>query len=322
MPVKVLNVAEKPSVAKGISNILAGQGPAPRHRPGGTNYNGIYEFGCQINGENVDMVFTSVLGHLLELEFIEPYRKWDACKPGELFTIPVEKKVGKDKEGLEKTLKTEAKACQRLILWLDCDLEGENIAFEVLEVCKKANPRLQIHRARFSALIPREIFHALNNLVQPNKNQSEAVNARMEIDLRLGAAFTRFQTKKLQNRFEGVGEEGPISYGPCQFPTLGFVVDQYKKIEGFREEEFWRIQMGYTEGGGGGGGEGGRGGGGGMTMFNWERVRLFDEAACVVLYAMVVEAGKARVTHVDCRPERKLRPKPLSTVELQKKASK
>jgi len=59
-----------------------------------------------------------------------------------------------------------------------------------------------------------------------------------------------------------------------------------------------------------------------MTMFNWERVRLFDEAACVVLYAMVVEAGKARVTHVDCRPERKLRPKPLSTVELQKKASK
>jgi len=316
MPVKVLNVAEKPSVAKGISNILAGQGPAPRHRPGGTNYNGVYEFGCQINGENVDMVFTSVLGHLLELDFIEPYRKWDACKPGELFTIPVEKKVGKEKEGLEKTLKTEAKACQRLILWLDCDLEGENIAFEVLEVCKKANPRLQVHRARFSALIPREIFHALNNLVQPNKNQSEAVNARMEIDLRLGAAFTRFQTKKLQNRFEGVGEEGPISYGPCQFPTLGFVVDQYKKIEAFREEEFWRIQMGYTE-------EGGRerGRGGGMTMFNWERGRLYDEAACVVLYAMVVEAGEARVTHVDKSPVTKVRPRPLATVELQKKAS-
>lgn len=43
-----------------------------------------------------------------------------------------------------------------------------------------------------------------------------------------------FQTFKLQNRFDGVGEHGPISYGPCQFPTLGFVVDRYKRIQEFQ----------------------------------------------------------------------------------------
>ena len=45
---------------------------------------------------------------------------------------------------------------------------------------------------------------------------------RMEIDLRIGAAFTRFQTLRLQARFPQLGMS-VISYGSCQFPTLGFV---------------------------------------------------------------------------------------------------
>lgn len=56
---------------------------------------------------------------------------------------------------IKRTLENEARNCQWLILWLDCDREGENIAFEVVEVCTQVNRNLNIWRARFSALIDR-----------------------------------------------------------------------------------------------------------------------------------------------------------------------
>ena len=63
-----------------------------------------------------------------------------------------------------------------------------------------ANPRLAIKRARFSALILRDLERAINNLVAPNQNEAHAVDVRQEIDLRIGASFTRFQTLLLQVR--------------------------------------------------------------------------------------------------------------------------
>ena len=36
-----------------------------------------------------------------------------------------------------------------------------------------------------------------------------------------------------------------VSYGPCQFPTLGFIVDRYKKIKDFVPEKFWSITLKY-----------------------------------------------------------------------------
>ena len=36
-----------------------------------------------------------------------------------------------------------------------------------------------------------EIFRAVNNLTQPNEKDAMAVDARTEVDLRIGAVFTR-----------------------------------------------------------------------------------------------------------------------------------
>ena len=57
-----------------------------------------------------------------------------------------------------------------------------------------------------------------------------------------GAAFTRFQTLRLQKVFPEVLADKLISYGSCQFPTLGFVVERYKAREQFQPEQFWKIE--------------------------------------------------------------------------------
>ena len=63
-------------------------------------------------------------------------------------------------------------------MWLDCDREGENIAFEVMDVCKDSNKNLAIFRAHFSALTKSDISKALNNLKEPDKALSDSVEAR------------------------------------------------------------------------------------------------------------------------------------------------
>ena len=57
-----------------------------------------------------------------------------------------------------------------------------------------------------------------------------------------GAAFTRFQTLRLQKVFPDVLSDHLISYGSCQFPTLGFVVERYKQVQEFVAEPFWKLK--------------------------------------------------------------------------------
>lgn len=97
-----------------------------------------------------------------------------------------------------------------------------------------------------------------------------------------GAAFTRFQTLRLQKVFPQVLAERLISYGSCQFPTLGFVVERFKARESFQSESFWKIEVTHEQDEarvvGGGDGDGGKQ----VAKFVWKRGRLFDQLACQV----------------------------------------
>lgn len=42
--------------------------------------------------------------------------------------------------------------------------------------------------------------------------------------------------------FSNVLNDQLISYGSCQFPTLGFVVERYKAVQAFIPEPFWKIK--------------------------------------------------------------------------------
>ncbi len=83
----------------------------------------------------------------------------------------------------------------------------------MIDVCRRANPRLVIKRARFSALVRGELVRSMAQLAAPDENASRAVDARQELDLRIGASFTRFQTLLLQARHVSGG--GPAADGPC-----------------------------------------------------------------------------------------------------------
>jgi len=58
-----------------------------------------------------------------------------------------------DKKDIEKNLQQEARRAQTLMIWTDCDREGEHIGYEVTTVCRRANARITVQRARFSAII-------------------------------------------------------------------------------------------------------------------------------------------------------------------------
>ncbi|KAK3211450.1 hypothetical protein Dsin_016156 [Dipteronia sinensis] len=309
--INVLNVAEKPSVAKAVAGILS-RNQGLRVRDGRSRYNKIFEFDYAIRGQPCHMLMTSVTGHLMELDFEDRYRKWHSCDPADLYLAPVRKIVPEDKMDIKRTLDEEARRCQWLVLWLDCDREGENIAFEVIEVCRAVNHHLVLRRARFSALIDREIHQAVQNLVDPNQWFADAVDARQEIDLRIGASFTRFQTMLLKDRFciDSATDDRNLvlSYGPCQFPTLGFIVERYWEIQAHEPEEFWTINFTHRSDEG-------------IATFNWMRGHLFDYTCAVIIYEMCVQEPTATVTKVRQQEKLKYPPYPLSTIELEKRAS-
>lgn len=91
---------------------------------------------------------------------------------------------------MQKTLEREIRGCAGLIIWTDCDREGENIGFEIINVCTAVKSNLRIFRAKFSEITGVSVWRALQNLEQPNKNISDAVDVRQELDLRIGNTLT------------------------------------------------------------------------------------------------------------------------------------
>jgi DNA topoisomerase-3 len=173
----------------------------------------------------------------------------------------------------------------------------------------EGNSRIEVKRARFSNIERAHVIQAARNPVTLDERQANAVRARIEIDLRTGAAFTRILTNTLKPMVKAVDENlKVISYGSCQFPTLGFVVDRYFKVRNFVPEPFWSIKVAHKKGDV-------------QATFNWARNHIFDRMTVVILYERCLMAKTAKVTKMQTRPTSKWRPLPLTTVELQKQGS-
>ncbi|KAL9583382.1 MAG: hypothetical protein Q9212_002741 [Teloschistes hypoglaucus] len=309
MAPRILCVAEKPSIAKAVANHLAG-GRVNTHAIPGNPYVKNYEFDFSFGQPwgNCSVTMTSVIGHLTSVEFTSQYKKWQISTCQQLFEAQVITSVDKEKEAIAKNITVQAQYAKALFVWTDCDREGEHIGSEVRQAALQGNPRLDVKRAVFSNTERAHILRAAQNPVPLDERQVNAVAARIELDLRLGAVFTRFQTLTLQALGGDLADQRIISYGSCQFPTLGFVVDRYFRVKNFVPEQFWSIKvMHHRED---------------MDVtFLWRRHRLFDRVTVIVLLERCLAARLAKVIKLQKKPTSKWRPLPLTTVELQKLGS-
>lgn len=155
---------------------------------------------------------TSVLGHTLSTDLPPEYNAWHNYPPSIPFDVRPITEVDKDKKAIARNIQNQARSSQILYIWTDCDREGEYIGTEVRDLALKVNPRLTVKRAKFSNIEPSHILSAARRPVDIDERQAQAVAARIELDLRIGAAFTRLQTLKLKTVR---GLDGRVlSYGP------------------------------------------------------------------------------------------------------------
>uniref|UniRef100_F6ST44 DNA topoisomerase n=2 Tax=Ciona intestinalis TaxID=7719 RepID=F6ST44_CIOIN len=274
----------------------------------------VHEFTGKFKGETVRFKVTSVCGHVMSIDFEGKYNNWEKVDPGELFSAPTIKKEANPKLNIIKFLEKEARDADYIVLWLDCDREGENICFEVLDIVlpvmrRSGNRQDVVFRAHFSAITDKDINAALNSVGKPNENESQCVDARQDLDLRLGCAFTRFQTKYFQGKY-GDLDSSLISYGPCQTPTLGFCVDRHDKIQSFKPEPFWMIDVSVK-----------CPNNGPSITLEWARGRIFEQPVAKMYLSIIKENKIAVIENILKKEKTKQRPQALNTVEMLRVAS-
>lgn len=309
----VLHVAEKPSIAQSIAKGLCKSNYETLSKTMPIHQFSSLPFPKAPYASKCVHKVTSVAGHVYNVDFPSSYQSWDSVDPADLFHAPITRKPCKS--SVVKHLSDSAKGVDFIVLWLDCDREGENIAFEVLDCCLDrmhgSSPYDRVYRAYFSAINPSDIQKAYSSLGKPDKNQSLAVDARQELDLKVGVAFSRFQTRYFQGRYGDI-DSAVLSYGPCQTPTLGFCVKRHIDIETFKPEPYWLMDLGLYKRG---------------RVFRAQSNagRSFNQHKIQQRIKTVFDASPpatAVVNSVVSKEKKQGRPVPLNTVSLLKACSK
>ncbi|KAG9391189.1 DNA topoisomerase 3 alpha [Carpediemonas membranifera] len=236
------------------------------------------------------------------MQFPQGTKDWNGVDPAVLFTCPVTKHITKDAAKIARQIEKEARRADHLVLWTDCDREGENIGAEIADTAGRANPRIDVHRARFNAVTGYDVTRALDNLDKLDTALAAAADVRSELDLRIGAAFTRHLTLSAR-RHMGMSAPKLLSYGPCQIPTLGLVIEAADRHDTFIPQSFWYLKLFATLPWG-------------KVPFTWTRGRLFDQRAVEILHARTVDRP-VLLERVEEAESKVVRPRPMDTIGLQ-----
>ncbi|GMT13872.1 hypothetical protein PFISCL1PPCAC_5169, partial [Pristionchus fissidentatus] len=313
MPVTVLMVAEKPMLADSIARLLS-DGRCSK-RKGMNKICSVSEYQGDFMGQHAFFKVTSTCGHVMGVDFPAEFNNWHKTPPVSLYDAPIDKVECTPEMKMNRYLASEAKGVDYLVLWLDCDKEGENICFEVIDAVQGSmrKPRnvdfmSLVYRAHFSAITEFDIKAAMRNLGRPDMNVSLSVEARRELDLRVGCSFTRFQSMFFKGKYAEL-DGATVSYGPCQTPTLAFCVNRHDEIVNFRPDPYWIIQTTFEARDGS------------FVKGDWARGRVSDPVEAQMYLNRIQQVGGATVTDINTKRSERNPPHALNTVKLMRAAS-
>lgn len=215
-----LVIAEKPSVARSIANVIG----AYKREDGYLEGSGYIVSWC--------------VGHLVELaapqDYDEKYARWHI---EDLPIVPDEwhfRVVSGTKAQFQVLKKLmERKDVTELVNACDAGREGELIFRLVYHQagCKKPFKRLWISSMEDSAI--REGFENLRDGAEYDALYSAAL-ARSQADWLVGMNGTRLFTKLYDKK---------LTVGRVQTPTLSMVVNRQKQIDGFQKQKYWNAHL-------------------------------------------------------------------------------
>lgn len=280
---KQLIIAEKPSVAKDLSKVL---GANKKNK----NY---YE------GPNV--IVTWALGHLLGLKMPEDINKeWQSWQMETLPMIPKDlgikplPKTGHQLKAIKQL--ANRKDVSEAVIATDAGREGELVARWILEYVHFSKP---VKRLWISSQTDRAIKDGFKKL-RPAKeydNLYYSAIARAKADWLVGLNVTRALTVKYQDS---------LSAGRVQTPTLALVRQQEKKIEVFRPQTYFSVELQVEK-------ETGK-----LVQKN---PYAFKERDQVEAFVKKLSQTKGKVTAIDEKTKTEQAPLPYDLTEIQREAN-
>jgi DNA topoisomerase III len=221
---KTLVIAEKPSVARDLTDAL----PGPFQNKE-THY------------ESDDYVVTYAVGHLLELinpeDYDERFKKWRMADlpivPEEFRVQPRDKKAEKQLKAIDKLLKRDD--VDHVVNACDAGREGELIFSYIYENSGVDKPVERLWISSMTKAAIREGFERLRPGSELRPLEA-AARSRAEADWLVGMNATRAATIRGRAWVGGV-----VSLGRVQTPTLALIVKREREIQAFVPEPYWLV---------------------------------------------------------------------------------
>lgn len=220
-------IAEKPSVAREIANIIGAK----------DKKNGYYEG----NGYAVTWTF----GHFCTLYAPDDYDpKWKQWNLENLPMLPERFETRlMDNGGVQKQFKVIETLFKKASVVINCGDAGQEGELIQRWVIKQANYQGKVLRLWISSLTPEAIKDGFKDLKDASDydNLYYAGSSRAIGDWLLGMNATRLFTLRYG------GYKQVLSIGRVQTPTLAMLVNRYLEIQNFKPEPYWELQTIYRK---------------------------------------------------------------------------